>query len=246
MRLKNKVAVVTGGASGIGKGAALRFAEEGAKIVLGDVSEEALEKAVNEIKEKGAEAMGVMCNVGDSMDVSNIMNRAKETFGSLDILVNNVGVGTQATLLDTQDEDLDRAVDTNFKGQVKCAREAAKIMVEQKNGVIISTSSGAGIHGMAGNAVYAGNKSAILRMSRDWAKELGPMGVRVNCIVPGPTRTPSLMSIPQEQQDYLATTIPLQRLGEPKDLGDAFVFLASDEASFVTGATLEVTGGSTG
>ncbi len=247
MRLKDKVAVITGAASGIGQGTALRFAEEGAKLVLGDVDEAALEQTVNQIKEQRDEAaVAVVCDVANTEHIANLMGAAIEHYGSLDILVNNVGIGKQESLLELSEYELDRSLAVNFKGMVLCAKAAATIMAEQKSGVIISTSSGAGIYGMPGNAIYAGTKSAILTMSKSWAKELGPLGIRVNCVVPGPTRTAAFLSIPEEQIRYLESTIPLQRLGNPRDLGDGFVFLASDEASFVNGAALEITGGSTG
>ncbi len=246
MRLKDKVAVITGAASGIGQGTAFRFAEEGAKLVLGDVSEAALEQTVKQIKEQGGEAVAVVCDVANTQDIEKIMSAATEHYGSLDILVNNVGIGKQESLLELSESELDRSLAVNFKGMVLCAKAAATIMAKQQSGVIISTSSGAGIYGTPGNAIYAGTKSAILIMSKSWAKELGPLGIRVNCVVPGPTRTAAFLSIPEEQISYLESTIPMQRLGDPRDLGNGFVFLASDEASFVNGAALEITGGSTG
>ncbi len=246
MRLKDKVAVITGAASGIGQGTAFRFAEEGAKLVLGDVSEAALEQTVKQIKEQGGEAVAVVCDVANTQDIEKIMSAATERYGSLDILVNNVGIGKQESLLELSESELDRSLAVNFKGMVLCAKAAATIMAKQRSGVIISTSSGAGIYGTPGNAIYAGTKSAILIMSKSWAKELGPLGIRVNCVVPGPTRTAAFLSIPEEQISYLESTIPMQRLGDPRDLGNGFVFLASDEASFVNGAALEITGGSTG
>ena len=246
MRLKDKVAVITGAASGIGQGTAFRFAEEGAKLVLGDVSEAALEQTVKQIKEQGGEAVAVVCDVANTHDIEKIMSAATEHYGSLDILVNNVGIGKQESLLELSESELDRSLAVNFKGMVLCAKAAATIMAKQQSGVIISTSSGAGIYGTPGNAIYAGTKSAILIMSKSWAKELGPLGIRVNCVVPGPTRTAAFLSIPEEQISYLESTIPMQRLGDPRDLGNGFVFLASDEASFVNGAALEITGGSTG
>ncbi|MCY4278674.1 MAG: SDR family NAD(P)-dependent oxidoreductase [Gammaproteobacteria bacterium] len=246
MRLKDKVAVITGAASGIGQGTAFRFAEEGAKLVLGDVNEAALEQTVKQIKEQGGEAVAVVCDVANTHDIAKIMSAATEHYGSLDILVNNVGIGKQESLLELSESELDRSLAVNFKGMVLCAKAAATIMAKQRSGVIISTSSGAGIYGTPGNAIYAGTKSAILIMSKSWAKELGPLGIRVNCVVPGPTRTAAFLSIPEEQISYLESTIPMQRLGDPRDLGNGFVFLASDEASFVNGAALEITGGSTG
>lgn len=246
MRLKDKVAVITGAASGIGQGTAFRFAEEGAKLVLGDVSEAALEQTVKQIKEQGGEAVAVVCDVANTQDIEKIMSAATQRYGSLDILVNNVGIGKQESLLELSESELDRSLAVNFKGMVLCAKAAATIMAKQRSGVIISTSSGAGIYGTPGNAIYAGTKSAILIMSKSWAKELGPLGIRVNCVVPGPTRTAAFLSIPEEQISYLESTIPMQRLGDPRDLGNGFVFLASDEASFVNGAALEITGGSTG
>ncbi len=246
MRLKDKVAVITGAASGIGQGTAFRFAEEGAKLILGDVNEDALEQTVKQIKEQGGEAVAVVCDVANTQDIEKIMSAATEHYGSLDILVNNVGIGKQESLLELSESELDRSLAVNFKGMVLCAKAAATIMAKQRSGVIISTSSGAGIYGTPGNAIYAGTKSAILIMSKSWAKELGPLGIRVNCVVPGPTRTAAFLSIPEEQISYLESTIPMQRLGDPRDLGNGFVFLASDEASFVNGAALEITGGSTG
>ncbi|MCY4198881.1 MAG: SDR family NAD(P)-dependent oxidoreductase [Gammaproteobacteria bacterium] len=246
MRLKDKVAVITGAASGIGQGTAFRFAEEGAKLVLGDVNEAALEQTVKQIKEQGGEAVAVVCDVANTQDIEKFMSAATEHYGSLDILVNNVGIGKQESLLELSESELDRSLAVNFKGMVLCAKAAATIMAKQQSGVIISTSSGAGIYGTPGNAIYAGTKSAILIMSKSWAKELGPLGIRVNCVVPGPTRTAAFLSIPEEQISYLESTIPMQRLGDPRDLGNGFVFLASDEASFVNGAALEITGGSTG
>ncbi len=245
MRLKNKVAVITGGASGIGKATAIRFVQEGSKVVIGDINESLLEEAVKELKEQGGEATGVVCNITNREQVAKLMNTAKDQYGSLDILLNNAAITqSQTTILELEEEEFDRVIEVNVKGMYICSQEAARIMVAQKSGVMIGTSSLAGTQAAQRCISYAIAKAGLIAMHNNLAKELGPYGIRSNCIVVGAIMTPLLCSsLPEEAVKATKNMSPLHMMGEPEDIAEGFVYLASDEARFVTGTTLEISGG---
>lgn len=245
MRLKNKTAVITGSGNGIGKVTALLFAKEGANVVISDVRGKDVDDTVKEIVESGGQATGVPADVTKKEDVLKLVETAVAEFGRLDILVNNAGITMDAALLRMSDEAFDRVIDVNLKGVYQCAQAAAKIMAEQKSGVILNASSFTGIYGNYGQTNYVAAKSAVIGMTKVWAKELGPKGIRVNAVAPGFIVTPMTDKVPEKVLELMKEKCPLRKLGMPEDIANAYLYLASDDAKFVNGAILEVTGGLT-
>ncbi len=242
-RLESKVAVITGGAAGIGLATAERFVEEGAKVSLWDVNDEAGDKAVAMLTEKGGVAE--FCHVDTSSLDDVIKNSAhvKENWGSYDILVNNAGITRDATLMKMTEEQFDQVIAVNLKGVFLCGQAAGRIMVEQGSGAILSTSSVVALYGNFGQSNYVATKSGVIGMTKVWARELGRKGVRANAIAPGFIATEMVKKMPEKVLDMMRGKTPLGRLGEPRDIANAFLFLASDEASFINGTVLSVDGG---
>ncbi|ABR50702.1 3-oxoacyl-(acyl-carrier-protein) reductase [Alkaliphilus metalliredigens QYMF] len=243
MRLEGKVAVVTGSTSGIGKAAITRFAEEGAKIVVWGQREEDVQKVVAEFKGKAAEVFGVAANVANSQEANEAMDKIKDHFGKIDILVNNAGITADAQLTKMTEDQFDNVIAVNLKGVYNCGQSAAKIMAEQKSGVIINVSSVVGVYGNFGQTNYAATKFGVIGMTKTWAKELGRKGVRVNAVAPGFILTEMVQKMPDKVLDMMKGKSPLGLLGDPEDIANAFLYLASDEAKFVTGTVLSVDGG---
>ena len=243
MRLKDKVAIITGAARGIGEATAKRFAEEGAKVVIADMNQEDIDVVVNDIVSNGGEALGVIVNVTDQGQVENMINETVNKYGKLDIIVNNAGITADSTLLKMGEDQWDRVIDVNLKGVYNCGQAAAKVMVEQGSGVILNASSVVGLYGNFGQTNYAATKWGVIGMTKSWAKELGRKGVRVNAVAPGFIMTPMVAKMPEKVLDMMKSKAPLQRLGEPIEIANAYLYLASDEAAFITGSVLEITGG---
>lgn len=249
MRLKDKVCIVTGGAAGIGKATAERFAEEGAVVVICDLNEEQGRKT--------AEAMGpaasfVKVNVADRTAVGEFVDGVVEKHGRVDVLVNNAGVLRDGTLVKVKDgvlvkqmseADFDLVISVNLKGVFNCTQAVAPHMIRQKGGVILNASSIVGLDGNFGQTNYVATKSAVIGMTKVWARELGRSGIRVNAIAPGFTSTEMIASMPENILDGMKARVPLGRLGEPRDIANAYLFLASDEASYISGEVLRVDGG---
>lgn len=243
MRLKDKVAIVTGSARGIGLRTAQRFAEEGAAVVICDLDEAAVNEAVEEIKAAGGKAIGATVNVTKRDQVDAVVQKALDTFGKLDCLVNNAGITADNTLLKMDESEWDRVIDVNLKGVYNFGQAAAKAMVEGGGGVILNASSVVGIYGNFGQTNYAAAKWGVIGMTKTWAKELGKKGVRCNAVAPGFILTPMTEKMPEKVLDMMKSKSPLRDLGRPDDIANAFLFLASDEARFVTGTVLSVDGG---
>lgn len=243
MRLKNKVAVITGGGRGIGGTTVEKFAREGAKVVVADINKNDVEEMVNSIKGNGGEAIGVVVDVTNREQVDSLMNKTLEAFGRIDILVNNAGITADAKLVKMTEEQFDKVINVNLKGVYTCGQAAAKIMVEQGSGVILNASSVVGIYGNFGQTNYAATKWGVIGMTKSWAKELGSKGVRVAAVAPGFIVTPMTEKMPDKVLDMMKDKSPLKRLGYPEDIANAYAFLASDEASFITGTVLSVDGG---
>lgn len=243
MRLKDKVAIITGSGRGIGATTALKFAEEGAKIVVSDLNMDDVMKVVEEIKKIGAEAIGVKVDVTNREEVNQMIEKAMNKFGKVDILINNAGITIDAKFVKMTEEQFDKVVDVNLKGTYNCAQAAAKIMIEQGEGVILNASSVVGVYGNFGQTNYAATKFGVIGMTKTWAKELSPKGIRVNAVAPGFILTPMTEKMPEKVLKIMEEKAALKRLGKPEDIANAYTFLASDEASFITGAVLEVTGG---
>ncbi len=243
MRLKEKVAIVTGGGRGIGEFTAKRFAVEGAKVVVASIFQEEVDKVVDEIKAAGGEAFGVVMDVTKREEVDNMISDTVKKYGKLDIIVNNAGITADSTLLKMTEEQWDKVIDVNLKGVYNCGQAAAKVMADQGKGVILNATSVVGLYGNYGQTNYAATKWGVIGMTKTWAKELGKKGIRVNAVAPGFIVTPMTEKMPEKVLEMMKDKSPIKMLGYPEDIANAYLYLASDEASFVTGAVLEVTGG---
>lgn len=243
MRLKDKVAIVTGAGRGIGEATAKKFALEGAKVVIADINETDISKVVEEIKSEGKEAIGLVVDVTSREKVDEMIEKTVEAFGKLDIIVNNAGITADNTLLKMTETQWDKVIDVNLKGVYNCGQAAAKLMASQGSGVILNATSVVGLYGNYGQTNYAATKWGVIGMTKTWAKELGKKGVRVNAVAPGFILTPMTEKMPEKVLNMMADKAPIKRLGLPQDIANAYTYLASDEASFVTGSVLEVTGG---
>ncbi len=243
MRLKGKVAVITGSARGIGQATALKFAREGAKVVVCDLTPELIEETVKMIRAEGGDAIGANVDVRDMQSIRRMVDQTLSTFGRIDVLVNNAGIVKDAQLKNMTDEQFDLVIDINLKGVYNCTRAVVDTMLQQQSGVILSTSSVVGIYGNFGQTNYAATKGAVISMTKTWAKELGRKGIRANAVCPGFIGTTILNSMPERVLHAMEEKVPLGRLGKPEEIADAFAFLASDEASYINGAILEVGGG---
>ena len=244
MRLKDKVAIVTGGGRGIGEATALKFAKEGAKVVVADINQESIDIVVNAINNMNGQAVGVIVDVTDTVSVNEMMKKTLEVFGRLDCIVNNAGITADAQLLKMTEDQFDRVIDVNLKGVYNCGQAAAKLMAEQgEGGVILNASSVVGLYGNFGQTNYAATKWGVIGMTKSWARELGRKRIRVNAVAPGFILTPMTEKMPEKVLDMMKEKSPLQRLGTAEDVANAYLFLASDEACFVTGTVLSVDGG---
>jgi 3-oxoacyl-[acyl-carrier protein] reductase len=243
MRLMDKVAIVTGGGRGIGEATAVRFASEGAKVVVADVNQEDIDRTVSMIVESGGTAVGMVVDVTDGGQVEKMVGDTVEQFGSVDIVVNNAGITADSTLLKMEESQWERVIDVNLKGVFLVGQAAAKVMKEQQGGVILNASSVVGLYGNFGQTNYAATKWGVIGMTKTWAKELGRYGVRVNAVAPGFINTPMVAKMPEKVLDMMKGKSVLGIIGEPADIANAYLFLASDEARYVTGTVLSVDGG---
>lgn len=249
MRLKDKVTIITGGAAGIGKATALRFFEEGAKVVLCDVSEEAGQKTTAEL---GADAAFYKVNVTDRQAVQEWVDDVVARFGRVDVLVNNAGILRDNQLVKFKggrvvkqmpEADFDLVVSVNLKGVFNCTQAVVPYMVQGGGGVILNASSVVGLYGNFGQTNYVATKSGVIGMTKVWARELGRYGIRVNAVAPGFILTEMVQQMPEKVLENMKCHTPLGRMGLPEDIANAYLWLASDEASFVHGTVLNVDGG---
>ena len=246
MRLKGRVAIITGAGSGNGRGIALRFSEEGVRIVAADLDPESARETANLVEDAGGEAFAVRADVSRREQVSAMVEAATEQFGAIDILVNNAGVETLVPLLDLEESEWDRIVDTNLKGAFLCAQIAARAMVSARTpGAIVNIASINAKIALAGQAHYTSSKGGLIMLTKSMALDLAPHGIRVNAIGPGviETRMTERSLSDPERRAMLLSKVPLGRVGQPRDVANAALFLASDEASYITGTTLYVDGG---
>ena len=247
MRMKDKVVLVTGGAAGIGKATALRFAEEGAKVVICDVNEEAGQATAKEI-----DGAFYKVNVADRAEVQAWVDAVVAKFGRIDVIVNNAGILRDGQLIkfkngellgQMSEENFDLVISVNLKGVFNCTQAVAPVMAGQGSGVILNATSVVGLDGNFGQTNYVATKSGVIGMTKVWARELGKYGIRVNAVAPGFTATEMVTAMPEKVLDGMKSRTPLGRLGEPRDIANGYLFLASDEAAFITGETLRVDGG---
>ncbi len=243
-KLDGQVAIVTGAGQGIGQGVALCLAQAGARVVAADFVHARAAQTAEEIRALGGQALGAQLDVTRADSVSGLVYSTLTHFGKIDILVNNAGVVIVKPITSQTEADWDHVVDVNLKGVFLCCHRVVKEMIKQKSGAIVNIASIAAFHYTVPHVPYAASKAGVVAITRDLAFEVARHGVRVNAIAPGPIETPMMGSaLTQQQKEAHAKTIPLSRLGQPRDIGNAAVFLASDDASFITGATLPVSGG---
>ena len=242
MRLKEKVALITGGANGIGLATAERFAKEGARLILWDVSDK-LAAVAGRLKSEGHEVIFKRVSVTDQTEVQKAVADAKGHFGRIDILINNAGITKDRTLLKMSKQEWDDVIAVNLTGVFNCTQAVAPIMKEQNYGRIVSASSNVAIRGNYGQTNYVATKTAIIGMTKVWAMELGRYGITANCIAPGFIHTAMTDAMPEEVKQQSLPLIPLGKWGHPDDIANGYLYLASDEASFVSGICLTIDGG---
>lgn len=243
MRLREKVAIITGGGRGIGSATAKMFASEGAKVVVADLNKEDIDLTVKELEKITPDVLGVKVNVTNRDEIKKVVDQTVEQFGSIDILVNNAGITNDAQVLKMTDEQMDQVLDVNVKGVFKFTQEVLPIMKEQQSGVILNASSVVGLYGNFGQTNYAASKWGVNGMTKSWAKELGRYGIRVNAIAPGFILTPMTEKMPEKVLNFMKDKSVLKKLGTPEDIASGYTFLASDEAKYITGTILSIDGG---
>ncbi len=248
-RLQDRVTLITGGAAGIGKATAERFAEEGAKVVICDLNEEAGEAVAATL---GPDAAFYKVNIADRDAVQTWVDAVVERYGRIDVLVNNAGVLRDGVLVRVKDgelvkqmpeADFDLVISVNLKGVFNCTQAVAPVMIRQGSGVILNATSIVGLDGNFGQTNYVATKAGVIGMTKVWARELGRSGVRVNAVAPGFTLTEMVQQMPEKILEGMVARTPIGRMGQPRDIANAYLFLASDEASFITGEVLRVDGG---
>jgi 3-oxoacyl-[acyl-carrier protein] reductase len=245
MRLMDKVAIITGSARGIGEATALKFAAEGAKVVVCDLDLKAVDGVVARIAAAGGKATGFLVNVTDKASIAAMVQGVMDKYGRIDVLVNNAGIVDDALFRKMSDEQFERVIDINLKGTYNCARAVVDIMLAQNSGVILNASSVVGIYGNFGQSNYAASKFGVIGLAKTWARELGRKGIRANAVCPGFVETTILQSIPEKVMQSMVDRVPLGRLAKPEEIANTYAFLASDEASYINGAVIEVSGGMT-
>lgn len=243
MRLKDKVAIVTGAAGGIGAATARKFAREGAHVVLADLDMAQIEAARATLEAGSPESLGLRLDATDQASIDAMVAKVKSAFGRIDCLVNNAGITQDARLVKMTAAQFDRVVEVNLKGVFLCTQAVADTMIAQGAGVILNASSVVGLYGNFGQTNYAATKAGLIGMTKTWARELGPRGVRAVVVCPGFVSTHILDTIPPAVMQKMVEKVPLGRLGRPEEIANVYAFLASDEASYINGAVIEVSGG---
>lgn len=243
MRLKGKVAIITGAAGGIGRETALLFSREGARVAVADFNEQAGRQTVDEINQAGGDALFVRVNVADSGSVRKMVRQVLARFGTIDILINNAGITRDGFLVNMAEEDFDLVLDVNLKGVFHCTKAVAPVMMAKGWGKIINTSSVAGVYGNIGQTNYSATKAGVIGLTKTWAKELGLKGIRVNAVAPGFIETEMTGTVPEKVLQTIRQKTPLSRLGRPVDIARAYLFLSTEESDFINGTVLNVDGG---
>jgi len=245
MRLKDKVAVVTGAGSGIGRAIAVRFAAEGARVVIAEINEQGGKETLNLVEEQGSEGIAIKTDVAKSEEVSSLFEKVDERGWPVDIVVNNAGNANKGfkSPQDMTDSDWDSIIDVHLSGTFYCTREALKRMVVKRSGAIINIGSVAGLTGLPGACAYTAAKGGIIAFTKGVAKEVAAQGIRINCIAPGWVDTPILDNVPATMQKMMTMMMPIGRIGLPDEIASTAVFLASEESSFIIGQVISPNGG---
>ncbi len=243
MRLTDKVAIITGSAQGIGLATALRFAAEGARVVVSDIGQQRVDQAVAAIVAQGGQAIGAVVDVTDRLAIDAMVEKVKAAWGRIDVLINNAGITKDARLAKMSSAQFDAVIAVNLKGVFECTQAVAETMTAQGSGSIVNASSVVGLYGNFGQTNYAATKAGVIGFTKTWARELGPKGVRVNAVCPGFVMTPILDTVPEAVKQKMIEKVPLGRLGRPEEIAAVYAFLASDDSSYMNGAVLEVSGG---
>lgn len=242
-RLENKVAIITGGAKGIGKATAEKFLQEGAKVVIWDVDVEAGKATTQAFQGQGHDCLFMQVNTSRLEEVQEAAAKVMDQYQKIDVLLNNAGITRDASLKKMTSEQWQQVIDVNLTGVFNCTKAVSPHMVEQGYGRILNASSVVGIYGNFGQTNYVASKAGVIGMTKTWARELGRKGITVNAVAPGFIQTEMIGTVPEKVIDMMLSRTPMSRLGSVEDIANAYLFLASDEASFITGVTLNVDGG---
>lgn len=243
MELEGKVALVTGGAQGIGRAIGLLLAQKGATIVISDINIQKAEETAREIQSLGRNAVAFQVDVANFKEVEKMVDSIVEKFSRIDILINNAGITRDKLILRMSEEDWDSVIQINLKGTFNCTKAALKYMSRQRSGKIVNIASVVGMMGNAGQANYSASKAGIIGFTKTVAREFAQRGINVNAIAPGYIQTPMTDVLPEKVKEELRRLIPMERLGQPEDVAQAVLFLVSEASSYITGQVLNVNGG---
>lgn len=241
LKFAEKVVLITGGAQGIGKETAKKFLQEGARVIICDYDESAGLDALEEFDNEKADFFKV--DVTDSAQIEEVVQATIEKYGRIDVLVNNAGITVDGFLTKMTEKDWEKVIAVNLSGVFKCTKAVAPIMLKQGSGVILNASSVVGLYGNIGQTNYAATKAGVIGLTKSWAKEFGPKGIRVNAVAPGFIETGMTAAVPSKVLDFMKDKTPLRKLGKPEDIASAYLYLASDDAGYVNGSILSVDGG---
>ncbi|MDP2722290.1 MAG: 3-oxoacyl-[acyl-carrier-protein] reductase [Bacteroidales bacterium] len=244
-KLENKIAIVTGGADGLGKAGAVLFAEHGAQVIIWDLNEEKGNETVELIIGEGGKAAFMKVNTANFEEVESAVKEIISTYQRIDILINNAGITRDATLMKMTHEQWDQVIDVNLTGVFNCTKCVAPHMVANQYGRIVNTSSVVALYGNFGQTNYVATKAGLIGMTKTWARELGRKGINVNAVAPGFIATEMVMKMPENVLDGMKSRVPLQRLGKPEEIANVYLFLASADSSYVNGAIISADGGMT-
>jgi 3-oxoacyl-[acyl-carrier protein] reductase len=245
MRLSGKVSIITGAGQGIGQATALKFAKEGARVAVCDINLDTVHQTVELVQAAGGEAIGFRVDVTDKDSIAAMVDGVMAKWGRIDTLVNNAGIVQDAQFKKMSEDQFDRVIDVNLKGVYNCTKAVVEIMLAQNSGCILNASSIVGIYGNFGQTNYAATKFGVIGMVKTWARELGRKGIRANAICPGFVETPILATMPEKVVRMMEDRVPMGRLAKPEEIANTYAWLASDEASYINGAVIEVSGGVT-